>query len=672
MSFFKSLRFKLLLLTIGLQIIVAGIFIAAAFISSNRLLSDNSIAVSESVEQSIQTSVEIWRTQTLSYAQLIAHNPSQGMIEAIHNGDTEAIIRLKRAEFEFSGADGMTIANMDGTALARIHEPDNFGQNISTSLVIADGLAGRSEAYVFPTLHNGFAIAAGVPIRDGDTQIGVLFLSKRLDAPGTIDEMRRVTGSEIAIFQGNEPVMATFTNTPAALGELPTEHQARLNAGNSVVYTANFEGNYAVWRYIPISGRDGDTVGSILTIYTSESGNWVITMWIILFAAVCVVIIPLALYYSKGISKPLGIISEWLNITAHRGDIVFTAEELVVLEGYKNRRDEIGILFVSFAGLIEYMIEISDELKMVADGNLDFEVLIRSEKDLLSQTLQKMLNDLNGMFGEINAAAAQVSVGSKQIAGGSQTLAQGSNEQAASVQQLSSSITEIAQKTKGNADMASRAAALANDIKDSAEKGSRQMDEMMTAVRDINASSQNISKVIKSIDDIAFQTNILALNAAVEAARAGQHGKGFAVVAEEVRNLAAKSAEAAKDTESLIADSITKAELGSRIADDTAASLTEIVSGIGESTQLVVEIASSSEDQSEGIAQINKGIERVAQGVSQTSATAEESAAASQEMSGQSVVLEELVSRFKLKDSGNRRFDKISANIETDGAFGKY
>jgi methyl-accepting chemotaxis protein len=233
------------------------------------------------------------------------------------------------------------------------------------------------------------------------------------------------------------------------------------------------------------------------------------------------------------------------------------------------------------------------------------------------------------------------------------------------VRELSTSIADIAQNTKENANMAGRAATLANDIKESAEKGSRQMDEMMTAVKEINASSQNISKVIKSIDDIAFQTNILALNAAVEAARAGQHGKGFAVVAEEVRSLAAKSAEAAKDTESLIADSITKAELGSRIADDTAASLIEIVQGIGESNQLVIDIAKSSENQSAGIEEINKGIDQISGIVEKTSGMAEESAAASDEMSGQSVMLEELISRFRLREDGG------FTNLESSTSLGQ-
>jgi methyl-accepting chemotaxis protein len=251
------------------------------------------------------------------------------------------------------------------------------------------------------------------------------------------------------------------------------------------------------------------------------------------------------------------------------------------------------------------------------------------------------------------------------------------------VQELSSSIAEIAQKTKDNAQMAERAATLGNDIKITAEKGSQQMDEMMLAVKDINTSSRNISKVIKSIDDIAFQTNILALNAAVEAARAGQHGKGFAVVAEEVRNLAAKSAESAKDTERLIADSIEKAELGSRIADETAASLTEIVEGIDESSQLVVEIAKSSEEQSAGITQVNRGIEQVAQVTQQNSATAQQSAAASQEMSGQSIMLEKLITQFKRKNDGSTgaslppkqediSYGDVLPPKQDDYSFGKY
>ena len=179
------------------------------------------------------------------------------------------------------------------------------------------------------------------------------------------------------------------------------------------------------------------------------------------------------------------------------------------------------------------------------------------------------------------------------------------------------------------------------------------MDEMINAVKEINEASHSIGNIIKTIDDIAFQTNILALNAAVEAARAGQHGKGFAVVAEEVRNLASKSADAARDTSDMIQDTIQKAELGSRIAGETAVSLKEIAGGINNSNQLVAEIAKASEEQSLGVSQINTGIDQVSLVIQQNSATAQESAAASQEMSGQSDMLQQLASQYKLKESNS-------------------
>ncbi len=196
--------------------------------------------------------------------------------------------------------------------------------------------------------------------------------------------------------------------------------------------------------------------------------------------------------------------------------------------------------------------------------------------------------------------------------------------------------------------MANEAAALANTIIADAQKGRRQMNEMLAAVNAINDAGNDISKVIKAIDDIAFQTNILALNAAVEAARAGAHGKGFAVVADEVRSLAAKSAEAAKDSGSLIDNSIQKAEEGARIASETAESFAEIVALIETSGKITGDIAASSELQSGTITHINTAIEQVAQVVQRNSATAQQSAAAAQEMSAQASMMEEMAERFKI------------------------
>ncbi|MCL2020172.1 MAG: methyl-accepting chemotaxis protein [Oscillospiraceae bacterium] len=377
------------------------------------------------------------------------------------------------------------------------------------------------------------------------------------------------------------------------------------------------------------------------------------TIVIILISAITllavIVAFVLARYISGMISKPLQPLTAFLNKAGNTGDISLSKEDVETISRYSQYRDETGQCIKGAAAFVGRVTEVSEVLNKIANGDLTGEIALLSQDDVMGQSVYKMLDNMNNMFGEINSSSSQVDTGARQIADGAQALSQGSTEQAASVEQLSSSISEIATQTKVNADMAEKAYRLSESIRHNAEKGNRQMDEMMVAVRDINTASQNISKVIKVIDDIAFQTNILALNAAVEAARAGQHGKGFAVVAEEVRNLAAKSAEAAKETGDMIQNSMEKAELGSRIAGETAVSFTEIASGIQESSKLVEEIAKSSKEQAVGISQVNIGIDQVAQVVQQNSATAQESAAASEEMSGQSAMLQELISQFRLK-----------------------
>jgi len=324
----------------------------------------------------------------------------------------------------------------------------------------------------------------------------------------------------------------------------------------------------------------------------------------------------------------------------------------------KPNTSEIGMLADSVirikATLSQYIGDISEKLEAMADGDMDIVVDIDyiGEFSPIKTSLERILDSLNDALSQIGYASEHVSDASKQIASGAQALAQGSTEQASSIEELSSSIAEIAHKTRENSGLAEHAATLAGTIKVNAERGNRQMEEMISAVKDINSASQNISKVIKVIDDIAFQTNILALNAAVEAARAGQHGKGFAVVAEEVRNLAAKSADAAKDTSGLIANSMEKAILGARIAEETAASLVEIVSGIDESHTIINDISKSSAEQTLGVEQINVGIDHVSQVVQQNSATSQESAASAEEMSSQSVMLAKLTSQFKTRGGG--------------------
>lgn len=304
--------------------------------------------------------------------------------------------------------------------------------------------------------------------------------------------------------------------------------------------------------------------------------------------------------------------------------------------------------------------QVSEVLQKMADGDLTNNITTEY-KGLYAKMIDSMnmtINSLNDVMKDINGTAGQVASGSRQVSNGSQALSQGATEQASAIEELTASITQVATQTKENAVNANQANELALKAKSNAELGNEQMKDMLKSMNDINKSSSNISKIIKVIDDIAFQTNILALNAAVEAARAGQHGKGFAVVAEEVRNLAARSANAAKETTDLIDGSIKNVEAGTEIANSTAKALNEIVNGVAKSADIVGNIALASNEQAAAIAQINKGVEQVSQVIQTNSATAEESAAASEELSSQAEILRDMVGKFKLK-KGNSSYSEF-------------
>lgn len=318
-------------------------------------------------------------------------------------------------------------------------------------------------------------------------------------------------------------------------------------------------------------------------------------------------------------------------------------------------QDEIGMLTNTFDAtaqtLKEVIQDVSTVLSTISEKNLNVESNAEYSGDLkkIKVSMDLIIESLNHVLHEINQISDQVASGSDQVASGAQALSQGATEQASSVEQLAATITEISVQVKENANSAVQAGMKTKEAGTMVSESNEKMQSLKHAMEEISVKSGEIEKIIKTIEDIAFQTNILALNAAVEAARAGDAGKGFAVVADEVRNLASKSAEAASDTNALIAGSLQAVENGTTLAEETAQSMVSVVTMVDEIISVVNTITEASEEQATSIAQVSQGIDQISSVVQTNSATAEESAAASQELSGQAQVLKQLVNEFQLK-----------------------
>ena len=424
---------------------------------------------------------------------------------------------------------------------------------------------------------------------------------------------------------------------------------------------------------------DKSRIGTEKSVQLTKTSELLMLIMFSILVAGFIVSMLIAIYIARTISKPIRIVEQAANELA-QGNYDITVD-------YK-AKDEIGALCVSMGTMISttksVINDIVRSLGEMADGNFDLtaEAEYVGVYDRILKAMDKITADLSYTMTQINQSSEQVSGGSDQVSSGAQALSQGATEQASSIEELSATIAEISEQIKKNAGNAQEARKKSISASDEVVASNRKMQDMIGAMADISGKSAEISKIIKTIEDIAFQTNILALNAAVEAARAGAAGKGFAVVADEVRNLAGKSAEAAKSTTALIEETVKAVENGTHIADDTANALALVVTGTQEVTELIGNIADASSEQATSVTQVTLGVDQISSVVQTNSATAEESAASSEELSGQAAMLKSLVSKFRVKNVAgmimpqisNKRADAFMQNaaFEEDFTSSKY
>ena len=446
----------------------------------------------------------------------------------------------------------------------------------------------------------------------------------------------------------------TQAKTDSDYSDLAAIH-AKMRNGETGQGSYSLDGVKKSVGYAPIPGTDGWSIA--VNAYTSDfMGSTYRSIFLIFGILVAVLIIGslITIRISRSISQPIQVCARRLEQLS-QGDLTTPAPQL-------QRDDEIGILATATSGIVSTLTglihDIDHFLGEMAKGNFrvtsqNYE-LYRGDMSQILTSLRNIKYNLNDTLRQMDTAAAQVSAGADQVSSGAQALAQGATEQASAVQELSATVADINTGVQNNTAAAQTAKEKANAAGTQVTLSNEKMHELRDAMATILEGHQEIGQIITTIENIAFQTNILALNAAVEAARAGNAGKGFAVVADEVRNLASKSDQAAKHTKELIEHSTVSVEEGSRLSEEVTATLDESKELTSVAVTYIEQVVENAVNEAHAIAQITEGIDQIASVVQTNSATAEESAAASEELSGQAQLLKELADRFQLQEDTSR------------------
>jgi methyl-accepting chemotaxis protein len=646
----------IVILAVILTIVVTVISVLTTQISDSSSLDENKIA-----SQGLTNTIKDFDFNVTQAGNKLVDNPD--MVDAVANRNNYTMAEILKDQIKAYSLSYAFIADPSGKVIATTTTDFNL-TDISNLKHVQAALNDQHKVVNEVITGKVLSVCYGVPIKQDGKTIGIVSVVRSLGDTAFLDQLKSYTGCEFTVFLGDEGINTTIMqNKQRQIGIKLNSDIDKKVVVNKQTYTEkmNIMGTQMMTNYVPILGPDEKAIGALFVgknIDATVRQSRLIVLYCVGLAILMMIFstIILSRFIRKRVKIPLNEVVTLAN-NMENGEIGISNKDAVSLTVHS--KDEVGqvasALGNSVSSLQMYVGEISSVLSAISNGDLTVETKREYYGDFteIKRALDNIIHSLNSVFSDINAAAESVSSRSEQISSGAMALSQGATEQASATEQLSATISHISEQIQTTAHNAAVANSFAQQSSDEVEKGNHNIEEMLTAMNDINMASGEIRKIIKTIEDIAFQTNILALNAAVEAARAGSAGRGFAVVADEVRNLASKSAQAAKQTTVLIENTISLVKNGTRVANSTAASFHEIRTSSNKSTSLISEISEATHSEASAVAQVTSGITQISKVVQTNSATSEENAAASKDLSTQSQLLRDLAEKFKLKkDTG--------------------